>query len=68
MMENVPEKERKKEEIEFIARCLATVKLLLFPFPTNPWFSTQRIVLGVQSTPFIMTMPVSLTKDDPSCG
>lgn len=25
-------------------------------------------VSGVQSTPFIMTMPVSLTKDDPSCG
>ncbi|CAK9825220.1 hypothetical protein ANTRET_LOCUS3276 [Anthophora retusa] len=36
---------------------------MLFPFPSNPCFPPQ-----VQSTPFIMTMPVSLTKDDPSCG
>ena len=54
MMENVREvrkegkegrkKEREGGEIEFIARCLATVELLPFPFPSNPpRFSSRRI-------------------------
>ncbi|KOX76751.1 hypothetical protein WN51_11108 [Melipona quadrifasciata] len=37
---------------------------------TSEWNENNidRRSVKVQSTPFIMTMPVSLTKDDPSCG
>lgn len=59
-----------KERRESIACCLATVKLLL-PSPSSASFLPPFALCSlrrVQSIPFIMTMPVSLTKDDPSCG
>lgn len=65
MIEGVSGTEKGRREARNPYR-LATVNLLLFPIPWKPLALLP--VARVQSTPFIMTMPVSLTKDDPSCG
>lgn len=64
-------KERKRRRRDRIHSPLSgDSRAIAFPFSFKPSsaFLPTHPVPGVQSTPFIMTMPVSLTKDDPSCG